>query len=247
MKKITGWLIIVLCSVFLLIFGSVLVITIIGLSKDSTNVQSSASAMISSLFAFGFMILLLVYGLSYGIKRVKKDKAITIVEYPGNLNINLAGQIAYKDYRNLMLGMSYKKPTYLLLIVILLINIVTFFTIPKEVQNHLDANYFTFIIVGVLAFSPLLTLYQINKIYRNTKIFHEHINYLLTNETIQITGDTVNSVQKWTHFFKIKETDTFFMLYPGERVVILLDKKMFNGSDMEEFRKFTQSLNVVRK
>lgn len=247
MRKFTGWLIIVLCSILLLMFVIVLITMIPGLSKSNSNVHMSASEIISSVFGFGLVILLLVFGLRNGIKRVKNDNAIDIVDYTEKLSISLTGQIAYKDYRNLILGMSYKKPIYLVLLGVLFLFTLTFLTSKGNAQNHLDSNYFIFIILGFVTLSPIFTLYQIKKIYKSSKIFYEHIDYFLTNESIQIKGETVDSIQKWTHFFKIKETKNFFMLYHGEMVAILLDKKMFNISDIEEFRRFTKSLNVIRE
>ncbi len=247
MRKFTGWLIIVLCSIFLLMFVIVLITMIPGLSKSNSNVHMSASEIISSVFGFGLVILLLVFGLTNGIKRVKNDKAIDIVDYTEKLSISLTGQIAYKDYRNLIFGLSYKKPIYLVLLGILFLFTLTLLTSKGNAQNHFDSNYFIFIILGFVIVSPIFTLYQIKKIYKSSKIFYEHLDYFLTNESIQIKGETVESIQKWTHFFKIKETKKFFMLYHGEMVAILLDKKMFNVSDKEEFRRFIKSLKVIRE
>lgn len=247
MRKFTGWLIIILCSIFLLIFAIALIAMIPGLLKSDSNVHMSTSEIISTVFGFGLVILLLVFGLTNGIKRVKKDKAIDIVNYTEKLSISLTGQIAYKDYRNLIFGLSFKKPIYLVLLGIMILFALTLLTTKSNAQNHLDSNYFIYIILGVVILSPIFTLFQIKKIYKSNKIFHEHLDYFLTNESIQIKGETVDSIQKWTHFFKAKETKIFFMFYHGEMVAILLDKKMFNIGDIEEFRRFIKSLNLIRE
>jgi len=57
-------------------------------------------------------------------------------------------------------------------------------------------------------------------------------------------GETFESELKWTHFYKIKETKNFFMLYQGKTIANLLDKKNMNIGDINEFRLFIRSLNL---
>ena len=58
--------------------------------------------------------------------------------------------------------------------------------------------------------------------------------------------DRVDPVQKWTHFYKMKETKGFFMFYQGEGVATLLDKKMFSDKELTDFRQFILSLNLPK-
>ena len=247
MKKLTGWLIIVVCSLFLLIFAFALVLLIPGLISSNSTIQSQVSDIIRSLFGMGFAMFLFVLGLRYGIKNVRKPRKIETVEYPDVLLIHLSGEIGYKDYRNLILGLTFKKPVYLAISGILILNLLAIITNKQSYSNYFDPNYFLCIIFGIFFLSPLFTINRIKKIYKTNKIFHEKLDYTITNESIQIKGESVDSTQKWTHFFKIKETKSFFMLYQGTMVATLLDKKMFNVSDLEEFRRFLKSIHVVQE
>jgi hypothetical protein len=247
MRKFTGWLLIVACSIFLLVFTLALILIFPGLFKSNSNVHMSISEIIGSSLGFGTVILLLVFGLISGINRVKKDKVIDVVEYTGKLNITLTGKIAYKDYRDLIFGLSFKKPVYLILLVVMILYLLTIMNNGVSKLNHPESNYFVFIFLGFAILSPILTFIQINKSYKSNRIFQEHLEYFLNNEFIQIKGETVDSIQRWTHFFKIKETKKFIMLYQGEIVATLLDKNMFNPGDLAEFRRFILSLKMIRE
>ncbi len=56
----------------------------------------------------------------------------------------------------------------------------------------------------------------------------------------------MDSTQKWTHFYQIRETKRFFMFYQGKMVATLLEKKMFSENELQEFNEFIRSLNVKR-
>jgi hypothetical protein len=105
--------------------------------------------------------------------------------------------------------------------------------------------YLIFIFLGILLTIPILTLLEIKKLYQTNKIFQGELNYYLNNESIHIKGETVDSIQKWSHFYKIKETSNFFMLYHGKTVATLLDKKMFSDSELEKFKRFIKSINII--
>ena len=68
---------------------------------------------------------------------------------------------------------------------------------------------------------------------------------MLTNDSIHIKGETFDTIQKWTSFYKVKETKSFFLFYPGEGVFILMDKKMFTENDLSNFKRFIYSLNLT--
>ena len=104
---------------------------------------------------------------------------------------------------------------------------------------------FPFLILGILL-SPILTLVQTKKLYQTNRVFQEQLKYTLTNDSIHTKGKTFDSTQKWTGFYKIQETKSFFMLYQSERVATLLDKKMFSDNELNEFKQFIQSLNIQK-
>jgi hypothetical protein len=245
MKKLTGWIIIIFCSILLLIFAIALLAIIDGaLIKNS--IQMSVKEILSSSLGFAVVISLLIFGLRKGIKNTKKDRMIEIIDYDEVLNINLNGQIEYLDYRNLILEISFKKPIYLVFLGILLLLTLTFIVNRENIMNQLDSIYIIFTTIGVIILLPILSLIQIRRAYKTNKIFHEQLSYTLTNDSIKIKGSTVDSTQKWTHFYQIRETKKFFMFYHGNMVATLLDKKMFAERELHEFDEFLKSLNMKR-
>jgi hypothetical protein len=246
MKKLTGWILIIFCSIMLLIFAIALIAIIPGVLNKGSEVQMSIKEILTSSIGFMIMISLLILGLRNGIKKIKKDKVIETKNYDKSLNIDLTGLIEYVDYRNLILGISYKKPIYLVVLGIMLLFLLTLIVNRENMMNQLDSSYFIFIFIGIFLLSPIFTLIQIKKLYNTNSIFKEKLNYHLTNDSIHINGETVDSTQKWTHFYQIRETKKFFMFYHGEMVATLIDKKMFSENDLREFQEFSKSLNLKR-
>src|SRR5690554_955851 len=246
MKKLTGWILIIFCSILLLIFAIALIAIIPGVLNKSSEVQISIKEILTSSVGFLIVISLLIIGLKNGIKKIKKEKVVETIDYDGELKIDLTGQIEYIDYRNLILGISFKKPIYIVVLGILLLFSLTFVVNRENMMSQLDSNYFIFIIIGVFLLSPFFTLIQIKRLYNTNSIFKEELNYILTNDSIQIKGETVDSTQKWTHFYQILETKKFFMFYHGKMIATLIDKKMFLENDLQEFQRFTKSLKLKR-
>jgi hypothetical protein len=74
-----------------------------------------------------------------------------------------------------------------------------------------------------------------------------NFEYILTNDAIQIFGESANSTQKWNNFIKIKETKNFFLLYQNKAIATLIDKWKMNDQEVVSFRKFTQSLDLKKE
>jgi hypothetical protein len=246
MKKIIGWVLIILCSIFLLFFAISLITIISGILTKNSDIQMSINWILNSLIGYLILITLLIFGLRNGIKKLKNDKATKIIGYDKVMNIKLAGQIEYADYRNLILGLSFKKPTFFVMVGILILFSFIFLVNSENMMNKFDSNYFIFIILGIFLLSPIFTLIQIRRLYRTNRIFQERLNYSLTNDSINIKGNAVDSTQKWTCFYQIRETKNFFMFYHGKMVATLLDKKMFSDSELQDFKEFIKSLNIKK-
>ncbi|MFZ4399464.1 MAG: YcxB family protein [Bacteroidales bacterium] len=245
MKKIYGWILIISCSFLLLSFTTSFFVIIPGIFSKNPSFYLSRNEIISLIAGFLIVFTLLILGLINGIKYIKKEKPITTIDYPEQLDIRMNGKIVYTDYRNLILGLSFKKPVYLLIIGIFLLIMITNIFNQNSSESYSGVRLFVLIFIGVVLITPILTLIRIKKVYDTHTVFKEHLNYHLSNESIHIKGESVDAIQKWNHFYKIKETTNFFMLYSGNMVATLLDKKMFKANEIDEFRRFIKSLNVI--
>ncbi|MCL2328638.1 MAG: YcxB family protein [Bacteroidetes bacterium] len=238
MKKIFGWLLIIVCSIFLLIFAfAIIMFTVF---ESETPVGMTPKEIIVNAVGFVIFITLLIVGLKSGIKKIKKTEEK--VDYVDTLDINVTGKIRYEDYRNLLLGLTFKRPVYLVFIIGISILLILSLINTSDIWG--SNQYFILLILLGFFISPILALWQSKKNYRTNRIFQEQLNYRLTNDSIHTKGETIDAIQKWTGFYKKKETKSFFMLYHGEGVATLLDKKMFSDKELTDFRQFFQSLNL---
>ena len=213
MKKVTGWIQIILCSILLIIFAIIFFATLYSILTKRRDVQMSITDILSSLTGFFIAVTLMIVGLNNGIKKIKREKVFKTIQYDKVLEIKLSGQIEYRDYRNLIFGISFKKPIYFVALGIMLLFTLTVLINREYFMNHFESYFFVFILLGILLLSPVFTLFQIKKLYKTNKIFQEQLNYKLTNDSIHIKGNTVESTQSWTHFYKMKEEKNFFLFY----------------------------------
>lgn len=239
MDKLKGWLIIVLNVFLFLVFALCLFVFVPDLFKK--NIVHKDSYIAS--FAFLVLLILSIYGFVNGLKKVTTQKKVSVI-YDKELNIQFKSQIEYKEYRNLIFGLSFKKPIFLIMFGLILLNIIIVFT-NKNI-SYIGQNLYFPIILGLstIFIVPLIVYYQTRQIYKSSKLFHEDINYSLDNHSVKMNGETFESELKWTHFYKIKETKNFFMLYQGKTIANLLGKKNMNNGEIIDFKLFIQSLNL---
>jgi len=161
-------------------------------------------------------------------------------EYTGNLNLNLSGQISYKDYRNALLELYLKGVDTLGFLFAMIILLIIFIMGKSTIGLPITGG----VLYLILFFSAI---YSAKKRYIKNKTFHEKLTYHLDSEKIAITGEMYNFTITWTHFSEIKETRGFFVLYSDSMIANYLDKKMFSAEEIIEFRKFLNSLDVKKK
>ncbi len=242
MRKISGWLTIILCSIILLII-IVTPIALIPSIMSGSSTQMSAKEIICAIIGFIISISLLILGLRDGIKKIKRKSDKKFIEYESTLNIIVSGKISYRDYRNLIMGLSIKKPAFLLCLGLLILCLLSMCN-NGNYHELPDTIWVVFFIFAGIVATPLLVLYQTKKAFKTNKIFKEEVLYNFNNDAVEFKGKSFNSTIAWSHFIKIKETKTFFMLYQDNIVANLIDKKMLTENEITELRKFITSLNV---
>lgn len=243
MNKMTGWLILVVTSFFILVFASSLIVVLLSYYK-SGNINNDSLIAIAEIST---ILVLLIFGFRYGYKKIKPGRKINFVTYTKALDIRFNSRIEYKDYRNLMFELSFKNPVYLVTLGFLFLVLVNFY---NQKEYYLSNHGLLFPLLAsflVIIFIPLLIVYQAKNAYKTSRVFHEHISYAIGNDSLRMKGESFESEIKWSHFYKIKETRNFFMLYQGKLTAQLLDKKVMDANNVDEFRIFIQSLNVIKE
>lgn len=245
MRKFFNWLIIIICSILLLSIGVTLIMTLLPeLLPRTVDTETSLSDIISILPGFLIVIAITSLGLTRAIKRLKKKKSINISDYTKTLNINVSGSVSYKDYRNLMLGIIFKKPTYLFYLVIFILLFFSTINGNESFSDIIANNLFIYFLIGIFCILPILTLIQIKKNYQTNKFLHESITYSLTNESVHLQANSFETTQNWTNFIKTQETKSFFVLYQSNNAINILDKKMFTKEEIREIQSFIVSLGL---
>jgi hypothetical protein len=240
MNKIKGLLLIIITSFFILVFALALFVFIPDLFQHNNNKFDSYIAIV---FLSIFLTLFLL-GFRYGLKMLKTPKPREIIEYNRALNIQFTGQINFKEYRNLMFQLSFKRLWILILIGFTCFIIVNL-TMNGSYLLSQKSTLTPLIIFGLsLITVPGLLIYQLKKAYNSNMFFHQNIQYYLSNESLRMIGESIESEIKWVHFYKLKETKYFFVFYQGSSLVNLLDKKMMKSSDIIEFSLFLKSLKL---
>jgi hypothetical protein len=237
MKKKLGWLSVIFSSLFLLLFAIFLIYKIVYLFKGGTDINLEVEIIIPIFF-----ILLLIYWLKNGLKKINKSKRVQIIEYLGKLNIHYTGKLLYKDYLKFYLKTALIKPTYIITVLLLATMYVNSLLYAEQMEDIFSIMGMMFLFGVVLV--PILYLMQAKKTYETNQAFHEELTYNLDNECINIKGDTVDSTTKWTRLYKTAETKQFFILYHDAIVANFIDKKLLTDAEIHEFREIIKSLNL---
>lgn len=244
MEKIKGWILILFCSFILLIFALTFVIITPGLFRHDTNFSMSPIEIFSSLTGLIIVVSLCIYGLKRGLKKISNKNNINLIPFNGTLELKLNGIIGYKEYRNLVLGLTYKKSYYVFILGILCLFFLSFIQNMSQDFSQISGSLIMVPIVFILL--PSLTLIQINKSYKTNKFLNEPLEFQITNNYLQITGQSFNTLLYWNHFHKMKETEKFWLFFPENYTMILLKKEMFSPNELKLFNEFVSSLNISK-
>lgn len=240
--KIIRLSIIFICVCFILLFVGGIIAFLIAFLENRMELKGV-------LFFIAFCLAIIglsLWGLIHQIKMMKQKKIVQPIEYTDKLNISFKSQILYKEYRDLMLELSFKRPVYIILAAFIVFCGLSFFLNDHVTLNGVIKNPTGVIIfVIILLIIPLLTLRQVKNVYQTNKIFHEQLNYTLDNDAVHLKSETIDSTILWTRFHKIKETKNFFLLYSDKIVANLLPKKEFEDKEIESFRKLAKSLTLI--
>jgi len=154
MKKIAGWVIVVICYIFLFFF--VIGFTFQLINDESMHGMPSPGEMILSYI---ICIVMLIFLLRVG-KKIIKENSIKTMPYTDSLSIHLKGQISYTDYRNATIGIVLRSPAYQIFLFVPFVFIILYF-----ITNNVNGYW----LLGAIAFAYIaLPIISFNKIKRIT-------------------------------------------------------------------------------
>jgi hypothetical protein len=226
-------------TILILIFAFCLIV----FSGDFFKHNKFNKDTILGTILFLIFLSLSIWGFIKNVKTIlsiKKDN-LTILNKEFSFSFN--NKIEYKDYRNLILELTFKKPWILAIFIILLLNFVGLFTNFKQYQTNI--GYLIPFLILILI--PIFLIIQIKSNYKNQKSLHEEIFYSLDNLSVKITGQSFNSEIKWDYYIKVKETKRFFLLYQNKTSANILNKSRMSDNDILVLRDFARYINSKNK
>jgi hypothetical protein len=235
MKKIFGIILIIVCAFLILTF----VRDIFSLLIPIDLAYLFSQEIVFHLLTCSLFIAFLFFGVLEGIKLVKGEKPEATIPFHETMDIRVQGTIAYKDYRNVILGMNMDKPLMWVAIAIILVACISAFSNPE----NSNASFYG-IVLALFVISPLLVLLYIKHLYNTSSYFKSAVEYHITNNSIHMKGEAVEATIQWSYFYKKKETKFFFLFYQGKMLATFIDKKMFSEKELEQFHRFVRSLPI---
>jgi hypothetical protein len=197
-------------------------------------------ALAQNLYSVLFTIALFCFPLNYGIRLWKAGKSETFQQLilPYNeKNISLHFQINQKEYRSLMLKLTYRNP------IVLYVNIICLNILMASVINS-NYNVISVTALIFLIIIPVTTIFQSTKTFSDNKMIKEPLTYDFTSNQILITGETFTSSIRWNSLYKIKELNNWFLLYNDKTSMIVVPKKSFNNlEEVQTIRNFALHTN----
>jgi len=240
---VTGFRVFLILSfiALMLLFGAGIVAILIALLENRMELNGF-------LFMSGFCLAVVglsLWGVILQIKKIKKDKRTEFVEYTEELNICFETQMSYKDYICLTLGLSFKKPRFIIILIWVVFSCLSLFLLNDDPVNEAMKNpVWIFVLAGIVYIPISIRNNRITNEYLTNKTFQEQLSYTLDNRGIHLKSETIDTTVLWTQYYKIKETKNFFLLYPGKSVATLLPKKAFKAEEIAAFRRFAKSLDM---
>jgi hypothetical protein len=157
--------------------------------------------------------------------------------------MTIESKLTKKDYQNLMLLLTYRKPMTIVFVIIGILSFILPVLYLSGFKLPFDKPPYTQMIFGfVIVFAlPLMIIYSANKTFVSNLRLHEKIIYEFNQDIISITGESFNSQMDWTKIHKIKELKNWILIYQSNQVANIIKKNAF-GDNLDEFRELIKKV-----
>ncbi len=155
-------------------------------------------------------------------------------------------KISFKEYRNLLFGLTYKKPMMRVILcvdLVMIIWMVGYYTHFLPVPRPEIYQYMTLALISFV--QPMVIYWTIKRNYESSNHLQEPLEIELTKSEIQMQGGSFYTKILWNKVFKIDELTHWFLIYQNNLSAIILSKKDFHGSQHDEFIEILHSIKNV--
>ncbi|MBS1743669.1 MAG: hypothetical protein JST81_11600 [Bacteroidetes bacterium] len=136
-------------------------------------------------------------------------------------------KITFKEYRNLLFGLTYKKGImkFILFVAALMMCWILgyylhFLPLPKpEIYQYIT-------LLLILIVQPVTIFLTIKRNYYSSNHLKEQLELELTKNELKMFGESFYTEIKWDKFFKIVEQKSWFLMYQNNRLRLLFLKRI---------------------
>jgi hypothetical protein len=155
-------------------------------------------------------------------------------------------KITFSEYRNLLLGLAYKKPIMKVIVCVgiaMVIWISGYYLHFLPVPEPKIYQYITLTLIAIV--QPVVIYWTIKRNYDSSNHLREQLEIEITGKEIKITGESFYTEIAWKKIYKIDEQKKCFLIYQNTLSAIIIPKKDFHGAQLQEFKSILSSITGV--
>ncbi|MEP7237597.1 MAG: YcxB family protein [Ferruginibacter sp.] len=160
--------------------------------------------------------------------------------------MTIKSKISFKEYRNLLFGLAYKKPMMKVIVCVglaMLVWISGYYLHFLPVPKPLIYQYITLILITVV--QPAVIYWTIKRNYDSSNHLREQLEIEITQQEIKIQGESFFLEITWEKVFKTDEQKDWFLIYQNTLSAIILPKRDFNSAQLETFKKLLSAAGAM--
>src|SRR4249920_1158434 len=140
-------------------------------------------------------------------------------------------KVSFKEYRNLLFGLTYKKPVMKVIVFVafsMVIWILGYYLHFLPVPKPEIYQYITLLLIAVV--QPSVIYWTIKRNYDSSNHLGEQLEIEVTQSEIKIQGESFYTEVAWKKIFKVDEQTNWFLIYLNNLAAIIIPKKDFRGN-----------------
>ncbi len=170
-------------------------------------------------------------------------------------SMKFSANIEFRTFLKLTYTLAYRKVLNVLLVAIgvllLLLALVYAFTYFFTEYSHpgMPTDIMTLLAVGIssLLLTPLSEFWRIKRMFSSNSLIRDRIFYHISHESVNISGESFDSVLKWSSLWKVLETRQWFLLYQSRDIFTPIPKDAMTNEQVDEIRTIIQRADVKKK
>ena len=152
-------------------------------------------------------------------------------------------KIEQSEYIKLMFFQTYKKPIFILTLILGLINLY-FVIISLFLYEAFDDFTSLFIVIFALMFYPILLYVRFRNFYKSHKILGLRTITEIDDNGFSDIGEGFEAKILWQNIYKIKEIKNWILVYHNSTAYGFMPKRTMTKNQIQEFRNIIIQKNI---